>query len=237
MAEHDLKRLFRIQELEQKLIRLERFRKTSPETQLVNELQERAGKFQKLQSVLDKRIAVAQRSVRSRELALAAAEQSQGAVRERLYEGGITNPRELSQLEKRLAELTVQVEKEETDLLQALEELETLEAQKSKVDAAEAKARRELHTAQQKLEHMQSAWDLEEAMVRDELEELRSQVSPSALALYERKKASTEGTPIAQVIRGVCGGCRMTLPASVTALRGAVTSTCEQCGRILYLPD
>lgn len=237
MAEHDLKRLFQVQGIEQRLRQLERTRANAPETALVKELKDRAGKIRKLEAVLDKRIAVARRGVRKRELALASAEEAKTSVEGQLYGGEVTNPKELTQLEKRLVELNAQVEAEETALLQALEALEDLEAQQRKVEAADAKNESQLKTALQRLEHLESTWDLEEAMLLGEMEEIRAQIDESSLALYEKKKAVTAGTPIALVSRGVCGGCRMALPASVAALRGAVTSTCEHCGRLLYWPD
>lgn len=238
MAAHDqLKQLFQVQGLEQRLSQLDRTRKTAPETERVRELKVRAQQLRQLQAALEKRITAARRRVRARELNLATAEEARQTAKQQLYGGEITSPRELMQLEKRLEELQSQVETEEAALLQALEALESLEVNKSKVDAAEAKNHSQLKVAEERLEHLQSTWDLEEAMLRDELDELRAAIDPEILSLYDRKKGNTGGRPIAEVRRGVCGGCRMTLPASVTGLRGAVLSTCEQCGRLLYWPD
>lgn len=237
MAVTDLETLYNIQELEQRLLRLERTRTTAPEARVVQELQERAEKVHKLQAALSKRIAAAKKRVRTMELALTTAEEGRDTVKNRLYGGEVSGAKELAGLEGRLGELQGQVDAEETALFQAMEALEELEQHKAKVDAAEAKITTQLQTAQHKLEHRRSTWDLEESLLQGELEDLRAQVEPATLRLYERKKATTSGIPIAQVSHGVCGGCRMTLPASITAQHGRVSATCEQCGRLLYWPQ
>src|SRR5690554_5528427 len=118
MAVTDLETLYNIQELEQRLLRLERTRTTAPEARVVQELQERAEKVHKLQAALSKRIAAAKKRVRTMELALTTAEEGRDTVKNRLYGGEVSGAKELAGLEGRLGELQGQVDAEETALFQ-----------------------------------------------------------------------------------------------------------------------
>lgn len=236
MVANDLEQLFHLQELEHRLSKLDHVRKHAPETQQVAELTEREEKFDKLRAAVEKRTLIAQKHVRKLELALATSEQSRTSIRDRLYGGSVTNSKELSQLETRLHELDTEVDHREAELLAAMETSEEQQTQLKKVEAGTGKVKNELQAAKTKLEHRISQWDLEESMLRDEIEHIRASIDSAILQLYDRKKHTTQGTPIAVVRHGVCGGCRMELPTSVQFQQGRGVATCEQCGRILYWP-
>lgn len=233
----DLARLVQLQSCERRLAALERTRQTAPEAAAVAELTERCAKFAKLEGLLADRIAEVRRRVRQLELDLAAAQEARAAVRDKLYGGAITHPKELTQLEARLAELQQSIERQEKELLQAMELLETLRAQERKVKAGAEKAANELKLARERLEHRQSEWDIAEALLQQEIDELRAATDRSLLALYDNKKRTTNGEPLAVVRHGVCGGCGLELPLSVRALQGRGIAVCEHCGRILYWPE
>ncbi|MER3420422.1 MAG: hypothetical protein C4290_07815, partial [Chloroflexota bacterium] len=61
-------------------------------------------------------------------------------------------------------------------------------------------------------------------------------VPPQFLALYERLRSIKRGQAVARIERGVCAGCRITLPTTVQqrARAGAQVLQCPSCERILY---
>jgi hypothetical protein len=61
-------------------------------------------------------------------------------------------------------------------------------------------------------------------------------VAPTLLALYERLRPLKRGQAVARIERGVCGGCRITLPTTVQqrARAGGQVLRCPSCERILY---
>lgn len=237
MPQTDLAKLVHLQACEKRLAEIQRARTTAPEVLVVRELTERSQKFAKLEQVVRQRLAGAERVVRKMEMALAASEEARDGVQARLYSGEVTHPKELTQLEARRAELEGQIEKEEEQLLAALEGVDNLKAQMAKVEAGAAKTDSQLRVAKERLAHRQSEWDLHEAMLEAEIEGVRSEIDATLLAMYERKRATTRGEPIATVRRGVCGGCGMKLPTSVKAVQGRKIATCEHCGRLLYWPE
>lgn len=63
-------------------------------------------------------------------------------------------------------------------------------------------------------------------------------VEAPTLKMYEQLRAGKGGIAVARVDRGVCGGCRITLPMTlVQRARGSKQFTyCSSCSRILYVP-
>jgi len=62
-------------------------------------------------------------------------------------------------------------------------------------------------------------------------------VDAGSARLYEALRSSRQGMAVAKVERGICQGCRITLPVSVLqkARSGAVIVQCSSCERILYV--
>lgn len=229
--------LFRLQESEKRLTALAVTRKEASEVTAVNELNDRLEKFSKVRNVVRNRLQRAEKSVRALELSLATAEEGRDTVKNRMYGGEVTGSKELAQLEGRLQGLLTEVDTLEGEVLGALEAVDELKEQLNKVEAGAAKTTAQMKAAEDRLAHRQSEWDLQEEMLRLECEQLRAEADPALLSLYDRKKAATRGEPVALIQHGVCGGCRMELPASIRATHGRELSTCEQCGRLLYWPE
>jgi predicted nucleic acid-binding Zn-ribbon protein len=176
---------------------------------------------------------------RDLELQVATLKEKADPVEKKLYDGSITSPKELSDLQRDLEQLTRQRQVVEEQLLTVLEQLE---GKRTGVRAAEAR-----------LLEVGAAWaaaqdDLraEEARLEGELAELQerraSQVAriPNVpVVTYDRLRKRRKGVAVARVERGTCLGCRLTVPAVILQrARSSVTATpvqCPSCERMLYV--
>lgn len=238
MSQNQLAQLYKLQSCEQQLKELNTTRKQAPETSVVAELKKRAEQFRTLHAMLQKRLDEANKKARANELDLATAEEAKTTVQNRLYGGEVTNSKELAQLEYRLQEIKENIAEQEQHVLTSLEAVEAIQAQIDKVEAGAAKNDQQLQVAQDKLTHKESEWDLEQAILQSEYDELMATIQPEMLAAYERKKKTTNDEPIARVSHGVCSGCRTELPSSVqNIVQTKKIITCERCGRFLHWPD
>ena len=72
--------------------------------------------------------------------------------------------------------------------------------------------------------------------LRQARESMLPELPPSALTLYETIRAARHGQAVAKVERGMCQGCRITLPETERrqARSGQSIVQCNSCQRILY---
>jgi len=155
----------------------------------------------------------------------------------KLYGGTVRNPKELSDLDTDVRSLKREASRREDILLALMEEAE----------AAEADAR----SAEAELSSIESAWQAnrahlldEKAQLEPEVERLDAQRAAQAsgidrgqLSLYEILRERRGGTAVAKVERGMCQGCRITLPMSaLQKIRtGLGVVQCVSCERILLV--
>jgi len=159
------------------------------------------------------------------------------SLNSQLYGGEITNPRDLESLEREASNVRQLVEKQETSLSEMRERIE--EAQNS---------RTELET---KLEEVRTARGIRQTELRAEIKELSKEragfegqrskltegLDSTSLKHYETLRKSKGGLAVAKVERGLCQGCRMSLPThqQQRVRSGSQTVLCSSCGRILIL--
>ncbi|HSP54150.1 MAG TPA: C4-type zinc ribbon domain-containing protein, partial [Dehalococcoidia bacterium] len=155
----------------------------------------------------------------------------------KLYGGTVRNPKELSDLDTDVRSLKREASRREDILLALMEEAK----------AAEAEAR----SAEVELSGIESAWQAnrahlleEKAQLEPEVERLDAQRASQAsgidrgqLSLYEILRERRGGTAVAKVERGMCQGCRITLPMSaLQKIRtGLGVVQCVSCERILLV--
>lgn len=158
-------------------------------------------------------------------------------VEAKLYGGSVRNPKELSDLQADLNSLQAQVRKREDDLLSLLVELEEAEGELARAEADCAAL--EAHWAEERDRLLQEKAALEPEVQR--LESMRGDRSSgadrSALNLYQALRQRRGGWAVAKVERGMCQGCRISLPTSVLqkARAGLGLVQCVSCERILLV--
>ena len=102
---------------------------------------------------------------------------------------------------------------------------------------------------EQQLKDTQEAWEVRQAELWQQLEDLTdrqealksdrttmaAEVAPVELTRYEGLRRSKGGQAVAQVVRGLCQACRMSLPSQhlQRVRNGREMVLCNSCGRIL----
>ena len=171
------------------------------------------------------------------ELAVKGIEEKLKRVEERLYGGTVTNPRELSAYEEERSFLTRQLSEEEDKLLELMVKVDELRS-------ARGEARQSLKRLKAEREARHPEWLKAEERLVEELDGLRREragvvgmIPPSVLATYESLRRSRNGMAVAKVERGMCQGCRLSLPTrELQRARGAQEVVqCSSCRRILYV--
>jgi len=158
-------------------------------------------------------------------------------IEKKLYGGTVRQAKELEDLQKDLEALRRHAGAEEDKLLEIMEE----------VDATQKlweKAKADIGATQGKWEREQAELLKEQVAINAELADLHprrqaqaAEIDGSALSLYEILRTRRQGNAIARVERGMCQGCRITLPMSLVqkARSGLEVVQCVSCERILFM--
>ncbi len=154
----------------------------------------------------------------------------------RLYDGSVTNPRELEAYQEERANLARNKSEEEDKLLDLM--IETDDTQELADNAREAfrriDAERSREIAELRARHEAVASELPE--FRERRLSLVSEQPPATLAIYESVRQMRGGQGAALVDqRGLCQGCRLVIPTTeLQRVRGGDQIVqCGNCSRIL----
>jgi predicted nucleic acid-binding Zn-ribbon protein len=158
-------------------------------------------------------------------------------LEQKLYSGTVHSPKELQDLQEDMMSVRRQASAREDALLAIMVETE---------DTAGL-----LSQAEEALRHEQAVWDEarahlveEKARIESDLAELRasrkerlSSVDQPSLQLYDRLRDRRQGIAVARVERGMCQGCRISLPMSTLQKARSANNLvqCVSCERILYM--
>ena len=175
---------------------------------------------------------------RKLELDLEGIEEEKQEKSDRAYGGTVSDPRELTALEQKIAELERNASRHEDMVLDMLVETDELEQQ---VETQREKAK------EQRAEHGRLVANYEQttSTARAEIKELRARreelteaLPPQLLSPYERLRQREDGIAVAALVDGTCSECKMAIPRARTPLveRGTEIVKCEHCRRILVVP-
>ncbi len=174
--------------------------------------------------------------VKDGELKQSAVETKQNLYQQKLYQGAVTNAKELANIEKEIAALGRQRADMDGRILEAMERAETAQAEAERAEIAEkdAEARRESVVAayQSRRDALQAELS---ALVRQRKDAVAQVTDPALLKRYEDLRAKPGGVGLAKIENGVCGACHMSLPGGVVRAVKEETApqTCENCRRLL----
>ena len=171
------------------------------------------------------------------ELSVGSSQEKGKQLEEKLYDGSVRNSRELEGMNTELNLLKENQRRQEEGLLRALEAIEETERKLGRIEGG-------LREMEETREQQRVDLGGERAKLETEIEALQarrssmaSQVSPDHLRLYDRMRVARQGHAVSRVERGVCGGCRISLPSRV--VQQARTSQrpvqCPSCSRILFV--
>ena len=152
---------------------------------------------------------------------------------QRLYSGSIRNPKELGDLQAKVASLRRLLEKREEQLLEAMIALEDAEAAQS--------------AAQENLVHVEAKWGEDQVALKAEREELAGRLGAIAaergallphiqrdLSLYQSLRKTKGGLAVTMMRGGACTACGMEIPPGrLEHGRKTGLLSCGNCERIL----
>ncbi len=170
------------------------------------------------------------------ELKLETVEGKRKSYQQKLYQGTITNARELANIEKEIEALGRQQSDLDGRILTLMDETESASAVSAAAEAAAKTA--EGHQAEV-LAAYRSRYDalaLELTDLARQREEAAARVEDkAALKRYDELRAKLSGIGIAKIEGDTCGGCRMKLGSALikSVKEAALMQTCENCGRLL----
>lgn len=121
--------------------------------------------------------------------------------------------------------------------LEAMEEIEPLEAEVSRLELEREELAGAASAARSNLDRAAAEVQAELAQVIQRREPLAAALPANVRAEYERLSARLDGVAVARLIAGMCDGCHLRLPAQeIDQIRHAPPGAvfhCDQCGRIL----
>lgn len=170
-------------------------------------------------------------------LELQAIEDRVRALDSRLYGGAVKSPREMESGFNELQMAKEQEQQAEDQLFTMMVELE--EAEKGMAGASEEQAKMEEERGRSLVtlsEERVTLLKQLEGLMKDR-GEMVSNADPEHVVRYEKVRQTRQGYAVARVERGMCQGCRLTLPThEMQRLRsGSEPIQCNSCARILYL--
>jgi len=159
------------------------------------------------------------------------------SLNSQLYGGEITNPRDLESLEREAANVRQLVERQETVQSETNDRIEEAQTRKSELETKLGEARSAWDARQTVLQSAIKDLGAERAGFEGQRSKLTEGLDPSSLQQYEILRKTKGGVAVCKVERGLCQGCRMTLPSQQQqrVRNGRQTVLCSSCGRMLIL--
>lgn len=157
------------------------------------------------------------------------------ALEQKLYDGRIKNPKELTNLQHEVDGLKTRRNQSEDKALEIMDQAELTEGY--------------ITTISNKLKTLEAEWHHQQQSLSIDIEQLKTtlshleqkrqlvlvEIDPQILDLYQELKRQ-KGAAVAKVDRGMCRGCQISLSTSeLQRARSSSLVRCSSCGRILFL--
>ena len=154
-----------------------------------------------------------------------------------LYGGEITNPRDLENLEREASNVLQLIEQQENALSEMTTKIEEAQSKKLELEGKLSEAKAAWKVRQSELKAEIEGLTAERAGFEGQRSKLTEGLDPTSLQRYEALRKSKGGLAVARVQRGLCQGCRMSLPThqQQRVRNGQQVVLCSSCGRMLFL--
>jgi predicted nucleic acid-binding Zn-ribbon protein len=159
------------------------------------------------------------------------------AIESRLYSGHIANPRELTDLQGKLAELNKRIEMLEEPILQAMLAIEedgqrivAARGELERITGERAHVFGELRQEQRAL-----SAQIDELLVKTN--QVRSEIAAQHLGMYDRIRQRPGGLAVTVLNGDECSTCGVELTSQLAQqVRRGEVLTCPTCNRIMHTP-
>ena len=229
-----VRHLLVLQELDLVLDRL-RHRQKEAEDELKTEVS-----IEALEQALEteaERINEVQLQQRNNQLEFESHQERSQALETWLYDGSITNARDLENIQQEAANVSRQLAQEEAALLDLSIQAEESRTKHADLDRKLTDTRAQWEGRKEELQQVLEGLAEERGSFEDLRTKAAAAVDPASLQRYETLRRSKHGVAVVKVERGLCQGCQMALPTqSLQRVRsGRQQVNCTSCGRLLIL--
>lgn len=158
-------------------------------------------------------------------------------VEGKLYGGTVRNPKELASMQEEANILRGQLRRQEDELLDLMVRVDERQAAVRGAEESLAEVEGRWGEDQKELVSRQGRLEEELAGLEERRQRQSGLIEAKALALYETLRERRQGRAVAKVERGMCQGCRISLPMTILqkARSGFDVVQCVSCERILYV--
>jgi predicted nucleic acid-binding Zn-ribbon protein len=235
VSEH--KELLDVQDLDTKLDQLAHRRETLPERAEIEELRSQIQRGERARETVFANLREKQLAQKALEDESAISMEKKQTIEAKLYDGSVTNAKELEAFQAEAAMLGDRVSDLDDRALEVMEEVEPLEQQLADTKSALARIEDNLAAKVASLESAESELDAEVAAVSADRAQLAESIDADLLARYESLRKGLGGVGAARLDGSRCSGCHLEIPsADLEAIRNAepeAVVTCPECQRIL----
>ena len=157
-------------------------------------------------------------------------------LEERIYSGDINTERELESIEQEAGHARKQLDDMEMRMLELTVAADSFRARITELETELEVQKIAWETRHAELSDIVNRLSSEESTILAQRTELASSVDQAELQKYDLLRKKKGGTAVAKVERGLCQGCRMSLPTQhLQKVRtGRQTVLCNSCGRMLW---
>lgn len=157
---------------------------------------------------------------------------------QRMYQGQITNAKQLSKLEAEIAAVQGKIDEQETAELEAMEEMEAHEAMIADIDRQIEELADQREVTEQARDEAAAGMVAEVAEREVARDRYRDAVPDELLATYDDAARRHRGNAVGRLDDNSCSACGIRLSyADLNALlEGPPLSTCPSCGRLIVVP-
>lgn len=154
-----------------------------------------------------------------------------------LYDGSVTDPKELGALQTELAQLRSNQDDFETRVLEFMEQADPVEEELAAARVTAAATAERISDIEAAITVAEAEIDAELAAVATQRAALVAGVDPGLLRLYESMGDMPGGIVVAEMTGRRCGGCHLEIPsAQAEHIRSATDprdAVCPECGCLL----
>lgn len=234
-----LKKLYQLQQLELAITALDTERVNSDEYRQLRTIRRSFEEDKHKLAESNAAIAKIEAKINTVEKRLADLESRIAKEKKAIYDGSVTNTRELNARQGQLESLTAKLEIAQEEKGEHQKQLAKRQDEVEKLRRTLADMQREFSRIRDIYQVKQEERDERGIQLAAEKEALVSQIDDDSLAWYEKQRESLSGTPVAYLNKQrICSGCHTMLP--LTAYKRAASGQrilCENCGRTLFVDD
>lgn len=233
-----LKELHRYQDLQQRVQKLNKEQSALMVETAMTEAMERLARITAQLAAIEETISDTKRRMKRWE---DENNETQGYLRQsekKLYDGTITQAKELTQMQQKNDEYRETIRKTDETIFGLMELIEEKESELQKLQDEESKLARNISDLEAKNHQQNIRFEKEIAEAKSQAAEMRQGIAPELLSVFDKISRAHHGIAIAELQGDTCGACHVSLSSAIVQRikKNDTLQTCENCGRIVYLP-